>query len=247
MENENDAVMKEMEETRSSLTEKLEALESKVAEKIAPVAEAVERVTEAAAEIVEGVKDTVFEVTGKVEDTVNTVSSAFNLREQVDKHPWLTLALAGTAGCMIGNLTGRAGQSPQVSAPISPPSRLKHGKGTGNGRAGKSEDARDDKPFTEEFRRLESLAIAALMGVVRDLAKQVLPESIASRVSEELDDFTSRLGVEPIRGPVLGEARNRHADASGTDQERRKSFPSETETPSVTGTTGYAPALLDRI
>jgi ElaB/YqjD/DUF883 family membrane-anchored ribosome-binding protein len=232
MEDQNKCIMKDMEETRSSLTEKLEALESKVAEKVQPVAAAVERATEAAADLVEEVRDTVHEVKEKVQDTVHgvketvqetvkKVSSAFDLRRHTERHPWLMMGLAATTGCVLGKLIRPRSPTPPPSpAPVRP----RHGKGGGNGWAHRAEAHKPEAParetlFAEELRQLKGLAVGALLGVLRDLAKQNIPGTLGSRLAEELDSLTTRLGVEPIPSPVLGEALQRQPACIESDGE----------------------------
>lgn len=223
MADQNESIMKDMEATRSALTEKLEALEEQVLEKTKPVAEAVERVSEAAADIAEdvkdtvhGVKDTVHEVKETVAETVESVTSAFNVRQHAERHPWAAFSFAATAGCILGTVVGRAGRRTSRRSITSSGPRPRHGKGGGNGRAHVSEPVRQtDSPqpaaheglFADELRRLKGLAIGALMAVVRDMAKRVLPDALSTKVAEEVDSLTSRLGAEPIRGSMLGDER----------------------------------------
>ena len=212
MEDQQEAILRDMKETRASMSEKLEALENQVADKVQPVADAVERVSEAAAHIVEDVKDTVHEVTGKVEETVKAVSSAFDLREQFARRPWLALGVAATTGCVLATLLGRRSRSAPETSTDSV-SRSKHGKNGSNGwhrseaKVKPAQNKETDLPeglFTEELRKLKGLAIGSLMNVLRELAKKGLPDLIGSRIADEIDTLTSRLGAEPIPGSVLG-------------------------------------------
>jgi len=221
MEDQHEALLKDMEDTRTALSDKLEALEQKVSEKVEPIAAAVERATEAAAGIVEEVKDTFHEVKESVHDvkesvgeTVHQVASAFNLRKQTERHPWVILGLATTAGCVIGNLLRRPSPNFQNLAAASSRSKQTHRGGNGrshrassheNG-ADKSEASSKEGLFTEELHRLKGLAVGALMGVIREVAKRSFPPVLGSKLAEEVDSLTTRLGVEPIKGPVLGEA-----------------------------------------
>jgi len=238
MEDQNESIMKDMEVTRSALTEKLEALESQVLDKTKPVAEAVERVSEAAAGIAEdvkdtvhGVKDTVHEVKESLTETVETVTSAFNLRQHAERNPWAAFSFAAAAGCILGTVVGRGGKRASRRSISSSAPRPKHGKGGGNGWAQRAEPIRQTEPagpapqeslFADELRRLKGLAIGALMGVVRDLAKRVLPDALSAKVSEEVDSLTSRLGAEPIRGSLLGEESPDGRESEG-GQQREKS------------------------
>jgi len=234
MEDKQQAILNDMEETRSSLTEKLEALESQVAEKVQPVAEAVERVSEAAANIVEDVKETVHEVSDKVEETVKAVASAFDLREQFARRPWLAFGVAATTGCVLGTLLGGRSSSAQAASTTPAPPRQKHGKGGGNGWHRAESHARTEHEaevqtqtglFTEELQKLKGLAISSLMSVVRELAKRGLPEPIGCRVADEIDSLTSRLGGEPIQGAVLGEAFAGQEEQEQKPERKRSSTP----------------------
>jgi len=240
MEDKQQAILKDMEETRSSLTEKLEALESQVADKVQPVAEAVERVSEAAANIVEDVKETVHEVTDKVEETVKAVASAFDLREQFARKPWLAFGVAASTGCILGTLLG--GRSSSTQAASAPAPRQKHGKGGGNGwhRAASHASAEHEAEsqthpglFTEELQKLKGLAISSLMSVVRELAKRGLPEPIGCRVADEIDGLTSRLGGEPIQGEVLGNAFAGQEEQEQKPERKRSSTPGTGKKPDV--------------
>jgi len=240
MENQNEQIMKQMEETRTSLTEKLEALETQLAGKVQAGADVVERTTEAAAHIVENVKETVHEVTGKVEETVSrvtekvetsfdSVTDALDIRRQTDRHPWVMVGLATAAGCVLGTMVGRREET-AVAAPIAEPIRShgvrpKHVKGSnGHGQGGQPNGASaratgDESSFwqqgwvVDQMNRMKGLALGTLLGVVRDMAKQSIPGTVGERIAEEIDNFTSHLGAQPIQGPVLPERKDQ-PDAS---------------------------------
>jgi ElaB/YqjD/DUF883 family membrane-anchored ribosome-binding protein len=220
MEDQSESILNDMEETRSSLTEKLEVLEGKVAETVQPMKAAVERATEAAADIVEEVKETVHEVKEKVRDTAQGVSEAFNLRRQTERHPWIVVGLATTAGCVLANLVGRRTQEPSR---LSEPSRPRHGKGAGNGRVHRADSRTATGQetgglFSEELHRLKGLAISAAMGVLRDIAKRSLPGSLGNRLAEELDNLTTGFGAEPIPEPVFDTSSQDRREPSNGDR-----------------------------
>jgi ElaB/YqjD/DUF883 family membrane-anchored ribosome-binding protein len=234
MEDQNQPLIKEMEETRSSLTEKLEVLESHVAEKIEPVAAAVERVTEAAAEIVENVKETVQDVTEKVEKTVTRVSSVFNLQQHTERHPWMVVGAALTAGCLLGTSMIRRVRHGRQAETTHAGTRQKHGRDGGNGRSHRTESEpekrarQSDTPrkeglFTEEMRRLKELAVGALMGAVRDLAKRAIPGVVGERLAEEVDSLTARFGAQPIREPILSAEPAQQPEVKEEKPERKES------------------------
>jgi len=239
--------MKQMEDTRSALTEKLEVLETKVADKAAPVAQAVERVTAATADIVADVKETIHEVAERVQEvtdkvhqvtetvtekveqvsqtfqeTVQSVSNSFSLKRQTEEHPWLVVGLAATAGCIAGSLgggnSGRTHETFTAPAPSSS-SHAKHGKNGGNGWHRKKESSQSEGLFTEEMRRVKTLVISAALGFMRDLAKQGIPGTLGTKLAEEIDTLTTRLGAEPLREPVIARDANKGTDSSATGSE----------------------------
>lgn len=231
MEDQQEAILRDMQDTRASMSEKLEALENQVADKVQPVADAVERVTEAAACIAEDVKETVQEVTNKVEETVTAVSSALDLRAQFARRPWLAVGVAATTGCLLATILGRRQRSaPETSADSSPP-RTKHGKHGGNGwhrketqsmPAPKTDTDSMEGLFTEELRRLKGLALASLMNVIREMAKQGLPGILGSRIADEVDTLTIRLGAEPIEGSVLVDTPGKQEDDRDNQRSENK-------------------------
>jgi len=213
MEDQNEQILKQMEDTRSSLTEKLEALETKVTDKVVqPVANAVEKAADVAVDIVDTVKETVHNVTDKVEETTRAVASAFDLRKQVARHPWLAFGAAATAGCMLGSFLGRMAH--RSASHRETWSRPKHVKGTNGAahhveaaplrRSPKREMSEQESWVREQMRHLGKLAISALMSTVRDLVKRNIPGPMGERIGAEVENMSTSLGAEPIRGDVVG-------------------------------------------
>jgi len=205
-----EVIRKQMEETRSQLTDKLEALETQVADTVQATSSAV-------SETVENVKETVENVTEAVKDTVQSVSNTFNLRLQTERHPWIVFGGAMTLGCVAAHWLGR-------SAPRGQPEALlpEAGPASASGEArAREEEWRRAQPtfqaaapwepaapekkswFWDEVARVKGLAVASLLGVVRDMASRSLPNALGHRVAEEVDELTRKLGADPIHGPVL--------------------------------------------
>jgi ElaB/YqjD/DUF883 family membrane-anchored ribosome-binding protein len=233
MEDQNDRILKEMEETRSSLTDKLEALENKVTEKVVqPVACAVERATDVAVDIVDTVKETVHNVSEKVEETTQAVVSAFDLRKHTERHPWLVFGLAATTGCMVGSYVGRRAQRSMSAAEQASWSRPKHVRGTNGAahhveaspmrRAPKKAAPEHETWIREQMRHLGGLAISALMSTIRDLAKRTVPGPLGERIGAEVESMTTSLGAEPIRGDVVGPIAERTGDSKEASRSRRE-------------------------
>lgn len=213
MEDQNEPILKQMEETRTSLTEKVEAIEELVSEKVRAGAEVVEHATDVAHEIVSDVKEAVHGVTETVGKTVESVASVFDLSKQTERHPWVVLGASAVAGCMLGNYLVRRTHR-RKSAHDTRRARLIHARG-GNGashaeparpvRGPGAETRREKGWFTEHLEHLKGLAISALLGAVRDMVKKSVPGEVGSRLAAEVDSLTTHLGGEPIRGSVMGE------------------------------------------
>jgi len=226
MEDQAELIMKEMEDTRTSLTEKLETLEHQISEKVQAGADVVERTTETAAQIVESVKDTVQGVTDKVEETVSkvtdkvgesvhAVASTFDLKIQTERHPWAVVGLATAAGFALSTLMSRRPQF-QTSTQPSQAVRGKHGKGAnGHGTSTTRTPAPTEKKSNplkglleqewvrDQLTRLKGLALGTMLSMVRDMVKESIKGPVGERIAEEIESFTSHVGAEPIRGPVL--------------------------------------------
>lgn len=215
-----EVIRQQMEETRSNLTEKLEALESQVADTVqtttATVAEAVETVKDT----VENVTETVETVTESVKETVESMGETFNLWTQADRHPWMVFGgsvLVGLLGAQLFGGSSRESEEEEdeeaptssswYSAPqpqASPPQRQWQASQASSPSYGEEQPAHEEKSwFWDEMGKLKGLAIGTLMGVVRDLTKQVVPAAISDRVVEEVNNLTTHLGGEPVKGEVL--------------------------------------------
>jgi ElaB/YqjD/DUF883 family membrane-anchored ribosome-binding protein len=100
-------IRRQMEAQRASLADKIETLENKIVR-------TVENAREAVAETVETVKDSVQSSVETVKDTVqssvDTVKETFDVRRQVERHPWAmfggSIAVGFVAGCLLNRLTG---------------------------------------------------------------------------------------------------------------------------------------------
>jgi len=251
MEDNNDRIMKEMEDTRSSLSDKLEALETKVTEKVVqPVADAVERATDAANNIVDTVKETVHHVSDKVEETTKAVASAFDLSKQTERHPWLVFGIAATTGCVAGSFLGRRASRSGSSTEATSWSRPKHVKGTNGAshhmeasstrRAPKKAASEHESWIREQMRHLGGLALSALMSTIRDLAKRSVPGPLGERIGAEVESMTASLGAEPIRGDVVGPI----AERTGNGKESTRSRKETPETANRLRTGGSSHDLL---
>ena len=139
---EQEAIRRQMEETRTSLQEKLETLENQVKETVEEATEAVNETVQTVKEVVQGtvetVKESVETVKGSVENTVETVKQTFDLRRQVCEHPWPMFLGAAAVGFVGGKLLDRFLQE---AAPESLSGNGHQGNGYAASYIGKAEDA----------------------------------------------------------------------------------------------------------
>lgn len=216
MDNEPEMIRKQMEETRASLTEKLETLEHQMVD-------TVQEATSAVSGTVASVKDAVAAVKESVHETVASVKQTFDLRRQVDQHPWAMVGGSVVVGYLAGNLLSR-------------PEEHRNGTGArcqGSAAAGGTADrgrefgyrpveeartlaaapapARDhgwkdtlSDTFGQEIAQLKGLAIGAAMAVVRDLVQQSVSGDMGRKLAEVVNNITVKLGGEPIHDPILG-------------------------------------------
>jgi len=224
-------IRKQMVDTRTALSDKLEALEKKVADTVQPVTDAVERTTEAVAQTAENVKESVKVVTEKVEETMQSVVSTFDLRKQAERHPWLVLGVAATSGCLIGAIMSRR-SARQHDAPARSKHHAKGSNGAshsadwsgGSRRMKEKEQPAKQSLFAEEIRTLKGLAISSLLGFVRDLAKRAVPGTIGDRIAEEVDTLTTRMGAQPLKGPVIAESEGHGSSQEAVTTESKTQF-----------------------
>jgi ElaB/YqjD/DUF883 family membrane-anchored ribosome-binding protein len=212
-----EAIKRQMEETRGSLTGKLEQLEQHVVGTVQEAAEVVASVRTA-------VSDTVESVTCSVRETVDTVAETMDLRKQFDRHPWPFMAGAAAAGFLGGRLmysseepsygeTSRASESSSVYGTTPRPSQYSQAR-----QRFSQTSAADDYTATSTERssyrsqspgwmdalaptlqRVRSLAIGTALGVMRDMLSKQMPPELASEVCTIFDDATTSLGGQPLK------------------------------------------------
>jgi hypothetical protein len=57
--------------------------------------------------------------------------------------------------------------------------------------------------FDDELSQVKALVIGALMGFVRDLAKESLPPALAPQIEQIMDSTTAKLGGKPVESPIV--------------------------------------------
>jgi ElaB/YqjD/DUF883 family membrane-anchored ribosome-binding protein len=216
MDQDADAIRRQMEETRASLTEKLETLEHQIVETVQGATSAVAATVE---NVKEAVHETVSEVKETVHETVDTVKSTFDLRQQVERHPWLLFAGAVAAGFLAERVLQRL-LAPRIPATVAlpgpatferPPTPIYQGNGgasngNGHGHAGAQiglatnekmpqpdTKAQSREPsglsalFGEEIEQLKKTAIGTTMGLVGQLVTEAAPEPVRPDLSRIIE------------------------------------------------------------
>jgi ElaB/YqjD/DUF883 family membrane-anchored ribosome-binding protein len=202
MDTEPAVIRQEIDETRQSLTEKLETLENQVMGTVKHARETVQ--------------DTIDTVKTTVTDTVDSVKQTFDVEYQVKQHPFVCAGLSFAAGVMAGALV-KGSRHPRSSRNgISTSSHLGRTGSLLGGDAEKvisydwvpesaaaypSRSEPKNKPsslLSNELDKVKALALGTIFGLVRDLAKESLPQPLAPHIDEILDSATVKLGGQPL-------------------------------------------------
>jgi len=173
--------------TRSALADKLEALEDQVMG------------------TVQSAQETVADSIQMARDTVDTVKSTFDVKHQVEQHPWAMVGGCFVAGLALASLFQRMRPRPHQALSGSPPLPAEQ---RGNGRVAtasppQSHAAAPSRPgffdrYQEEIDKVKGVAIGYVMGLVRDSIKDSLPE-LASQIDSVLKSVRTKLGGEPVQ------------------------------------------------
>lgn len=217
------AIRSQMDETRTALTEKLEKLEQKVTDTVQGAAQSVGDTVE---NVKHAVEDTVQNVKSSVRDTVHAVGEVFSISHHVERHPWAMVVGATAVGFVGGyilmqksgdaraedkfrHLAASQGRvpasqydsSPNFMADIPAP-RTATPSTTHDMRSSSHSNAFAEwlKPAASQ---VQSLAVGAALGLVRDMLVRAVPKPMSGQVTELVDGLTSSLGGQVIRGSLL--------------------------------------------
>jgi ElaB/YqjD/DUF883 family membrane-anchored ribosome-binding protein len=186
VDNELEVIRHQMEGTRASLADKLDTLESHVLD-------TVHEATDAVSHTVEDVKSVVDNVTDSLQDTVETVKDAFNFSDHVRRHPWMSLGGAVAVGYVGGTLLLPARSTKESKAEAPARETFTPAPAATAARASAEESS-----LLAPLKQLKGLAIGALMGLVRELVSNSLPDNMKPDALSVVDDFTTRLGGKPL-------------------------------------------------
>jgi len=210
-----EVIRQRIEETRCALSDKIETLEREVRGTVREAREAVtgsvDNVRDTVSGVRETVKATVDDVRDKLHETACSIQEAFNLERQVEAHPWAMFGGSVAAGYLLGSVLPDAVSSArshlQETASLSSfrePSRFTQEE--------RSAPAKPREPgildgllaqFGPELQKAKGLAIGTAIGLARDLLKRQLPKQLANDFDKIVDSVTTKLGGEPVAGPVI--------------------------------------------
>jgi ElaB/YqjD/DUF883 family membrane-anchored ribosome-binding protein len=225
---------------RAALDEKLDCLENRIVQTVdsarEAVAETVQTVKEAVQSSVETVKEA---VQSSVEAVKETFDVPRHVQRHPWAMFGGSVALGFAAGYILNHMTARsrspgfgsgkyyAGDDNRYTAAAgSAPFRFEQPQ-TGGSTAAEAQEAHQptagrqhdeswaselSRTFAPEVQKLKGLAIGTLMAVVRDVVGNAISEPLRPKVNELLDSVTTKLGGEPVEGPVLDEFLHRRQD-----------------------------------
>jgi ElaB/YqjD/DUF883 family membrane-anchored ribosome-binding protein len=188
-----EVIQDEMRQTRSSLTDKIDALEG-------TVKNTVDEAKSAVTDTVEGVKE-----------TVANVKESLDIRQHVERRPWLMVGGAFAAGYVGGCLMGPSHDQPSEefnedsagmasTGDVEDMPQSQHAYPSPDHQEEEKED--EGGVLHDGLQMIKGLAVGTLMGLLRQLAVQSLSSSLRSEVVNVVDHLTTRLGGKPI---VFGE------------------------------------------
>ena len=176
-------IRQRMEATKSQLTEKLESLELQVSESVQTTGTAVSATAVA------------------VQDAVQSVSDAFDIRLQMEKHPWLILGGSVVLGYLaVEFLEGPAKKTrprrdpaplpPPASTPVAQNGVHTNGKAAAESVAHAAAMMANQQASLESspWHQLQTATINALIGAVQDVAARAVPQVM---------DYLNRNSVNP--------------------------------------------------
>lgn len=193
-----DEMRQEIDRTRSDMADKVEALEDQVMG------------------TVQSAQETVADSIQMARDAVATVKRNFDVKYQVEQHPWAVVGGCFVVGLALGSLFFRGRQRSRQA-----PNRL---AGNETPRAGSprlvAEQRGDDsvdtaappprpesmsanRPgffgrFHDEIDQVKGMAIGYVMGLARDSLRDAVPQ-LAPQIGDMMNSVTTKLGGKPVQ------------------------------------------------
>lgn len=186
-----------IEETKSQLWEKLDTLECQVSE-------AVQSTSTAVSETVASVQETVSNVTESVQDSMHSVSNAFDLPRQIERHPWIAFGGSFVLGYLASELLNappRKSECGPCPEPRSSASAAQSQNGSGQHTA---EPTQSSSSSSRSWAEMRGMLTGALMGSVSTMVSRGVPTV--------LDYLAKSLHTDPAPNKdPLGGGERRHS------------------------------------
>lgn len=215
MDSESQVIREQMDHTRASLTDKLEELEKQVMGSVqdatSVVRDTVEEVMHTVESVKESVHDTVESVRGSVSGAADTMRETFDIKHQVDAHPWMMLAGATAVGYIAGTMLSPApahnghhhyydnGHAPghQFATAGHPVEHHQQAQHPVKEKLGGLLDMLGE-PMTQELNMLKGMAIGAALAMARDALSGSVPPQFQRIVDEGINTIGKRMGAQPV-------------------------------------------------
>lgn len=198
-----DEMRLEIDCTRAAMTDKLEALEDRMMG------------------TVQSAQETVEDSIQMAKDTVATVKRNFDVRYQVEQHPWAMVGGSFIAGLALSGLFRRSRRQIPTAASrltgggtplaISPRplaeqcTQFQEGNGSLDAAPSPSRPQAPSAnrngffgPFQEEINQVKGMAIGYLMGLLRDSIQDAAPQ-LAPQFNDVMNSVTTKLGDKPVQ------------------------------------------------
>ncbi|MDB5342659.1 MAG: hypothetical protein JWP89_1036 [Schlesneria sp.] len=201
----------QLEETKLQLSDKLGTLEQQVSQ-------TVETASTAVTATVEAVQGTVDSVTGAVEDAVHGMHNAFDLRLQIEKHPFLVLGGAVVVGYLAAEYfktPSRNNQPQSPAADFANGDHLRYDNPQPQSYAAPPQQtpqpAPQAPPAPSPLDSLKTLAMSTLMGSMQGIAMRAIPEIVGL-----------------VMGNIVGQQAQQHREPPEQESPRARIWPEET-------------------
>jgi hypothetical protein len=146
--------------------------------------------------------------------TMEAMQHSFDLKYQVQQHPWMMIGGAAASGFLIGRLlSGESHVSANLASRGTPrtgppdgslPTEASAAQTGGNSRV---EEigllGRLTHQLHDELAQVKGLAIGAVFALLRDWAVRQFSGNLAPQIHELLDNMTTKLGGTRFKGPVV--------------------------------------------
>jgi len=226
MENE-DVILHQMEETRTSLSEKLETLERKLVNTVEDTTDAVQETVATAKETVHEGVDAVHETMATVKETmqesIESIKECVDLKAQMQQHPWAILGGSVFAGYLLGSLVSNKSTPNFLGMQQQPDRGTFAGANWGN----IPQPPKEAPPppsalsgwlssFGPELDKLKGLAVGAALGTVREMITGHVPPTMAGHLKTIIDDMTKKIGGDPLPSSDFAFTQNSPANEGST-------------------------------